>query len=444
MRNHHQSAMHAYGFNFCVGIGCILLGLSLNTWTLGNLLTPDGTIDSTIGRWLIIAFEIIAIGFGLFLAITRPAFSLANVLLIFASSSVTLLLIAGLVQGFYSPPPIVSGWRVQVIPLEQNQLGYRGHPIAYSDKDYVILLVGDSNIEARACAYDYLPESRLEYHLNRKGKNVKVFSLGAGGYGQDQQLLALREYYQKYRADLVLLWQTPGNDVWNNIFPTHWPTNANPKPTFWLENGQLKGPSEEMGEKLAYPGIKILSLFPRFIPAISQRDTLWEKRLPAAYKPMKQYDGPVNDEWQKRWDTNAGRMRDENLAIEKTHFAIRLTPRSDRMKYGLDLTRRLLQEIENLVLARNGRFIVFTVSTLKEGSSAYEEVYILNGKYYRISERQFRENVTYMHSGFDTIDVHVSLGKWKRGPADSHLNEHANDEAMANLANVLHQSIPDS
>ena len=98
-----------------------------------------------------------------------------------------------------------------------------------------------------------------------------MFSVGAGGYGQDQELLALREYYSKYRANLVLLWQTPGNDIWNNIFPTHWPTNANPKPTFWLEDGRLKGPTEQIGEKLAYPTIKILSLFPKFIPSISQR-----------------------------------------------------------------------------------------------------------------------------------------------------------------------------
>jgi hypothetical protein len=239
----------------------------------------------------------------------------------------------------------------------------------------------------------------------------------------------------------VLLWQTPGNDVWNNIFPTHWPTNANPKPTFWLENGQLKGPTEQLGEKVPYPAIKILSLFPNFIPSISRRDTMWEKRLPPAYKPMTEYSGPLDYDWQERWDTNA-RMRDENLDTEKSHYAIGLTPRSERMKYGLELTRSLLREIEKLALARGGKFIVFTVYTPKEEPGLDEEVHILNGKYYRTSERQVEENVAYMHAGLNSVDVRVSLEKWRVGPANSHLNEHATDEAMKSLSDILAPTIP--
>jgi hypothetical protein len=433
----HPNNTRRFRLTLWLGLAGILLGIVVNPWTLGQLLTSDGTIESAFHRSLILVFETTLIGFGLYLAIKRPAFALANVLLLFGSSSLALLLGAVLLQIFYSPPPIISGWRVRATPLELNQLGYRGHPIAYSNEDYVIVLVGDSNIEAQACSFDYLPESRLEYHLNKKGKRVKVFSLGAGGYGQDQELLALRAYFSKHRADLVLLWQTPGNDVWNNIFPTHWPTNANPKPTFWLENGQLKGPTEQIGEKVGDPAIKILSLFRNFIPSITQRDTMWEKRLPAAYKPMTEYKGPINYEWQKRWDANAGRMRDENLDIEKTHFAIRLTPRSDRMRYGLELTRRLLQEIERLAVAHSGRFIIFIVNNPEEKRDPEEQVYVLNGKYYRTSERQFEENVAHLQAGFKTVKVAVTLEKWKRGPADSHLNEHANDEAMMRLADVL-------
>jgi hypothetical protein len=413
------------------------LGFAVNGWTIGRLLTVDGRIDFAAGRWMILAVRTLFFGAGLYLLVERPSFAVADLALLGGSSSFALLLGAGLLQFFYSPPPIVSGWRVRATTLERNELGYRGHPIAYSADDYVIVLVGDSNVEAQACSFDYLPESRLEHHLNKKGKKVKVFSLGAGGYGQDQELLALREYYRKYRADLVLLWQTPGNDVWNNLFPTHWPTNANPKPTFWLENGQLKGPTEQIGEDVAYSRFKILALFRSLMPSISQRDTMWEKRLPPAYKPMAEYSGPINHEWQKRWDTNTGRMRDENLAIEKTHFAIRLTPRSDRMTYGLDLTRRLLQEIERLAVAHSGRFIIFIVNNPEEKRDPEEQVYVLNGKYYRTSERQFEENVAHLQAGFKTVKVAVTLEKWKRGPADSHLNEHANDEAMMRLADVL-------
>ena len=354
-------------------------------------------------------------------------------LLLFGSSTLTFLLAAVLFQIFYSPPPIISGWRGHVKSLEQNELGYRGHSIAYSDEDFVILLLGDSQVEAQACRFEYLPESRLEHDLNTKGKRVKVFSIGAAGYGQDQQLLALREYFSKYRANLVLLWQTPTNDVWNNIFPTHWPTNANPKPTFWIEDGQLKGPTEQIGETISRPRIKMLSLFGKFIPSISQRDTIWEKRLPTAYKPLTEFKGPVNYDWQQRWDANLGLMRDENLDIEKSHFAIRLTPRSKRMEYGLVLTRKLLHEIDKLIFANNGRFVIFEVTASSEKPTLEEEVHILNGKFYRTSEHQFRENLNYINNGFRTLDILVPLRNWRVGPADSHLNEKATDEAMMNL-----------
>jgi len=368
------------------------------------------------------------------------------VLLLLGSIVLSILIGTFFLQLFYNPPPITSGWRSSESPLELNQLGYRGRQIAYSNNDYVILLVGDSQVEAAvSCAFDYMPESRLEYYLNskRKKKNVKVFSLGTAGYGQDQQLLALREYYTKYRADLVLLWLTPENDVWNNIFPTHWPTNSNPKPTFWLENGQLKGPTELIGEKLPYPTIKIFSLFRKFNPWIYKRDTMWEKRLPPPYAPLTRYEGTVNYEWQKLWNARLGTMRGENLSIEKSHFAIRLTPRSKRMAYGLELTRRLLQEIEHLVLTNNGKFIIFIVVPPSKRISYLEDgVYVLNGRLYQISERQYQENINYMLAGFEALKVKINLKNWQVGLFDRHLNEHAVDEAMMNLANILEQRIP--
>jgi len=144
------------------------------------------------------------------------------------------------------PSPVISGWLNQKSRLETNQLGFRGKKITYTDNDYVIVLLGDSQVAAAACSFYWMPESRLEHYLNTKlNKNIKVFSVGAGGYGQDQQLLMLKKYYITYRADMVVLWQTPSNDIWNNVFPTHWPGNGWPKPTFKLVNGELQGPSYE-------------------------------------------------------------------------------------------------------------------------------------------------------------------------------------------------------
>src|SRR4030067_1360808 len=187
----------------------------------------------------------------------------AIVISIFFSLVVGVLLI----QIFYNPPPVYAGWNSLtglggVSPNEVNQFNFRGQPIKYKDDDFFIVMRGDSQVEAQACAYGWMPERRLEHYLNvDHGKKVKVFSLGASGYGQDQQLLAFQGYLLEYRADMVILWQTPVNDVFNNMFPTNWPKNGAPKPTFWLENGKLRGPNYFLGQPINHTSrLKIINL----------------------------------------------------------------------------------------------------------------------------------------------------------------------------------------
>jgi hypothetical protein len=263
--------------------------------------------------------------------------------------------------------------------------------------------------------------------------------VGAGGYGQDQELLALQEYYRKYRADLVLLWQTPGNDVWNNVFKTHM-ANRNPKPTFWLDgSGSLHGPSEGLLQPLAESRLVVASLWQRAF-GLPWRDRSWERRLPEPYAPLAQHAGPARTEWQERWQTNLGRMRDENLETEKSHMAVMLAPRSRRMQYGLDLTHALTRRIEELVTANHGRLVVFYVDT-HDFVSDDDQIYVLNGKYYRVSKRQFEANWSYVNRGFDVETIPVVEKDWRVGPDDGHLNARATDQVMADLARRLRSRI---
>jgi hypothetical protein len=352
---------------------------------------------------------------------------------------VSAVLASIVLQVVYVLPPVVCGWRSYAPATEQNQIGFRGRTIAYSPEDYVIVLVGDSQVEAMKLAFDAMPERRLESHLESLGKKTKVFSIGAGGYGQDQELLALEEYFQKFRADMVVLWQTGGNDVWNNVFNTHM-FNRNPKPTFWLDgSGNLLGPSETLGQPLGNSSIKVVALLQRAF-GIPWRDKSWERQLPTPYVPMDHYDGPVRTEWQERWNTNLGRMRDEKLDTEKSHMAIILAPRSPRMQYGLDLTRALTQRINRLVAEHQGRMVTFQTDdhTL---ASEDDQVYVLNQKYYRVSKRQFLANWSYVNSGFDTETIPITVKDWRVGPEDGHLNTQATDQAMADLAIRLQSRI---
>ena len=301
------------------------------------------------------------------------------------------------------------------------------------------MLLGDSQVEATALSLEAMPERRLESHLDAPGRTTRVFSLGAGGYGQDQELLALQQYLDTYRADLVVLWQTPGNDVWNNVFSTHM-FNRNPKPTFWLDrSGALRGPSESLLQPLADSRVVVATLWQRAF-GLPWRDRAWEHGLPEPYVPLDHYDGPVRTEWQERWNTNRGRMRDENLATEKSHLSITLAPRSKRMQYGLDLTRALTQRIGDLVTAKGGRLVLMRVDA-HEFVSEDDQVYVLNKKYYRVSKRQFEANWRDVNRGFDAEVIPVTVEDYRVGPDDGHLNAHATDQVMADLAKRLRARI---
>jgi len=424
--------------SFAVPTGCVLLLVS--AVTSGTLLEatilPYGTIVGTERRAAALILARLALGAaGAYLVIRRPKLTAVHFAALAFGAVLAAVLGSILVQVAYVPPPLVCGWKAFAPAAERHQLGFRGQRISYGDDDRVVLLLGDSQVEAMAMPMGEMPERRLESYLNSPDRQTKVFSLGAGGYGQDQQFLALDEYFRQYRADLVVLWQTPGNDIWNNLFKTHM-AGRNPKPTYWLdESGRLAGPSETLGQPLANSPIVIVSLWQRLI-ALPWRDKSWELNLPPAYVPLDSYPGPVDTTWQTRWDGNIGRMRDENLQTEKSHLAIGLTPRSARMQYGLDLTRALIKRIEERVTRQNGRLVVFRAET-DDSALAGDKVYVLNGKYYRVSEEQFRANMNDVDRGFAAESIQVTVDNWRVSADDGHLNARATDQVMAELAHRL-------
>jgi hypothetical protein len=426
--------------NFAVHLGCLfaVAGLLVSGSLLEATIFPAGTIVGTGRRAAaLLAGRIVLVALGTFLLAVRPRISVVHVSALALAVAFGGLVSAVLLQVAYVPPPILSGWKAFAPPAEQNQLGYRGRPIAYAPNDYVIVLVGDSQVEAMALAFEAMPERVLESHLDIAGRKARVFSLGAGGYGQDQEMLALQGYFATYRADLVVLWQTPTNDIWNNLFNTHM-GGRNPKPTFWLDgSGGLQGPREPLGQSLANSRVVVAALFQRAF-GLPWRDKRWERQLPEPYIPIDHYNGQVRTEWQERWRTNLGRMRDEELDTEKSHMAVLFTPRSRRMQYGLDLTRALVHRIRDLVTANHGRLVILQVDT---GAGDGEGVYVLNGKFYRVSKRQALANWDYVNQGFDTVIVPVTVPAWRIAAEDAHLNKMATEQVMIDLANRLRSRI---
>ena len=169
----------------------------------------------------------------------------------------------------------------------------------------------------RSCAFEWMPERRLQHHLNNEApqstRNVKVFTIGTDGYGQDQQLLVMKEFYRDRRADMVVLWETPLNGSGTTCSRrTGLPTDGR-NPMFRLINNQLIGPNENMGDRVRPTNFQLLALVDRVVP-IFDRDAEWEKHLPEPYAPVMSYDGHSCDDWQQRYEKDVGYMRKRKSA----------------------------------------------------------------------------------------------------------------------------------
>jgi hypothetical protein len=250
-----------------------------------------------------------------------------------------------------------------------------------------------------------------------------VVSVGARGYGTDQELLALEEYLARYRANIVVLWETSNNDVWNNLFPTHQPRNGPPKPTFWLEGSRLAGPHQRPGETV--PALRLEALVRVVLPRDADGD--WERaHLPPPYRPIDPYTGPV----ERQVDIAAG----DHVESEKSPYSILFAPRSPRMAYGVQLTNRLLHAIKDAAARHGAALLVFTTTGRP---LRYDEwVYRIGAHHYRISERELWRNLDEMHDGIPFASVPVTVPD-HLGPDGGHLNARGNDQVMADLAATL-------
>jgi len=334
------------------------------------------------------------------------------------------------------------GWKSHGLPKESNKLGFRGQEIKFKSNEFVILLLGDSQVESLATTKDQMPEQYLEKKLNQiiPEVKIKVFSLGAGGYGQDQQLLALEDYFNKYaRADLVINWITFTNDIWNNTFPTHF--GKTPKPTFLLRDKVLVYPTEKEGQYYPDTGILLFHFITRNITEkIYGRDQMWEAFLPSAGKQqLVPSDIAINEDWQVMWDK--GYLREENLKNEKTHFSLYLQPVSKRTLYGLDLTRALFSEMQKICLKQKSQLMFFATDPLQNLDLNKEEYYSLNKVVYKTSNKTFRNNLDYLTKNFNFTFVTISEPNPFVSDHDSHLNSKGVCAVMNELANEIAKKI---
>jgi hypothetical protein len=266
--------------------------------------------------------------------------------MLFAAMTV-ILCIAGFESGMRShdwPPTVVSGWRTTRPGGPVNQLGWRGQPWRQRQPaDFVVVITGPS--ECTECAPEDTLDQVLERELLRFNPNAHVVNLGSRGYSQDQEFLALHEYFIHERADLVITWSSIARDVPANTFRGI-RINASEtrlKPTFVFRNNDIRGPTEAIGQ--AVYDFKLTTLWR---PLFSNPDRAWARSLPAA--------SPGADTAPPGIATQL--HVNDALEEQRTPWSIWLTPRPERVTYGVDLTRSLFRHMRDLAALHGARFIV--------------------------------------------------------------------------------------
>ncbi|MFO0886583.1 MAG: hypothetical protein U0894_20780 [Pirellulales bacterium] len=346
------------------------------------------------------------------------------------------------------PRPPIIGWRGHYDPNEVNELGFRGRKFKDAGSDRLLLL-GDSQVESAASQLEQMPETCLELALKRRGlKEIRVVSIGCGGWGQDQELAALASVVKELKPKTVLLWFTPQNDIWNNVFPTHFPRNGYPKPTYWLEAGRLVGPN--VAWLAPYEPSSTLYLHRALRRALGvplyPLDEEWEKHLPAPYVAEDAPSGmpTLLGELARINEMSIASLPsqdDENFATEKTHHSLYLVPTSPRLQYGIDLTHALLRKIEAVCAENGANFCVMYAdvgaSDDNRRFSDSTKYFEYRGKAYGFSGNARQARLEEVTAGLSTVHVSFSMPGTRVSKTDAHLSTAANQLLMDRVAEEL-------
>jgi hypothetical protein len=365
------------------------------------------------------------------------------------------------------PNPISSGWgwaespRRNLAPPEdtgQNELGLRGHPFSYRAQDAVVLLLGDSYVEAATSPPEFMPEQLLEAHLGQAAlpRPVKVFSLASSGWGNDQQLLALERYFQTRRADVVLVWATPGNDFWENTFPDRstMATAGHFKPTFLFNNTGLEGPFFVGDVYLSRSRVTeiLLRAWLRLTGRSKEQYVLdqWVQKLPSTTRrpvegdvarcssyPITTQEELSKNRFTSSPDSGITLRTKENVEDSRSHFSPFIEPRSERDQYLIDITRALLERIKHVAIDHGAMFrVIYPVRTEMDKSDK-ERLWCIEtvtGRKFAV-HYELLELLNSVVSGDDMLTLSLPGGKeLSVSPSDIHLSNYGNDRAMQALA----------
>jgi hypothetical protein len=324
---------------------------------------------------------------------------------------------------------------------EVNQLGYRGQPIKYDDGDFVVLLLGSSTVEAGVQPQAVQPERILQFILQQHGiHNARVFSIASAGWGFDQQLIALREYFSRYRANTVVHWLAPPVDFWQagNIDRSVTSVPGALKPTFVLADDGALSPYSIRAFRLKIWHLVSLALN-RFTDKNWGNSSIavneYEETLPSPARSSVPINTCPPEGGPGLFKTT------EALERSRSHVIPALEPLSERDAYFIRLAHSLQEEIEKESTRHSASYIPVIMSE-KEMNDAMKQIKCVvdvnSGSAYRFDFNNYNK------LAYNPL-IKVSLSfieinrRWFNYVSDSdfHFNLFGNFDALNILAAII-------
>lgn len=204
------------------------------------------------------------------------------------------------------------------------------HEFKKSQGKIRILLLGDSILDCNDSGTQPFLGTIPALLADRLGSRYEVINISAGGWGNDQEYLAYQSLGRRYQPDLVLLFFTPANDIFNNaskkaIFQDR------DKPYFELEGGKL-----------------VLK-----DPVSRKRTGIFRKLI---YKT--QLGTRVGILWQRfRKKLETDTLESE----ENSHLVTFLNPWPEKITRGWEITKAILSEMDAELKKDSARLVVVYV-----------------------------------------------------------------------------------
>jgi hypothetical protein len=341
-------------------------------------------------------------------------------------------------------------------------------------KEKKIILLGDSYVET-SHRLEEMPESYLEKYL----QDYSVISFGSWGWGNDQQLLHLRNNIESIKPEYVVLWWVT-NDLSDNIVKKGF---GGPKPTFKIKDNKIKYPSVNMGDEYTpskfykfYTYRLLNKIYEIFLAKLEQKDkyNFEEKKIKKCNSDteysnysdlLKLY---VNDklyDYDKRTFGNKpmpfdrdiillppkDKWIDETIKKYTNEFMVNFSDTffwnrdilTESEKEKIKITNLLIKEMQKISIKNNSKFMVFFPV------SHYDRFYPFDNNTYKIcyrgneieySNKNGNEKLKLIFDEINNIyimnDMHEFGDDWQ-DKFDGHLNNEANNFQMKKLSEYI-------